>query len=307
MKKLFVNSLVIALIQLQAVSVFAAASPELIKAHQYYLKNDSQGMLASLVEVMKRPLSQVEKENVNALLVRSFELNKGELKSDQQLPEGLIDFALVTRRGQNKKSTDYIVELKGSVKSPGLIKDLQLIKYPDQQILAKSDARYEFVEKEGSFYLKAKQKEPLRDGLYRVFVVMQNGQVFDTFLPLIDMAVSSSPQIVSPQEDETTLSRNPEIYWQLSSPLKPTAYKSKIIIEAVMSNPPEYLWDVKWSLRLKDLTRKSAVVGREANQAGDTSLAPGRYVISVNQLADRKYGPIRVSTQSSRRVSLFVR
>ncbi len=307
MKSLFVKTLVITLLQLQAVSAFAAASPELIKAHEHYLKKDSQGMLTSLVEVMKRPMNQVEKENVNTLLARSFELNKGELKSDQQLPEGLIDFALVTRRGQKEKGTDYIVELKGSVKNTGLIKDLQLIKYPDQQILAKSDAQYEFAENEGRFYLKAKQNEPLSDGLYRVIIVMQNGQVFDTLLPLIDMAVSSSPQIISPKEDETTLNRNPEIHWQLFTPLKPTAYKSKITIEAVLSNPPDYGWDIKWSLRLKDLTRKSAVVGRESNQTGDSSLAPGRYVIMVNQAADRKYGPIRVSTQSLRRVSLFVR
>jgi hypothetical protein len=309
MKKCILKTaLVIGLLQLQATLVFAQASPALMQAHQNFLKKDYQGLLTSLNLALKeRNISQAAKENINALLTKSFEINKGNLKTDQQLPEGLLELALVTRRGQKKNSFDEIVEIKGSVKSPGLIKNIQLIKYPDLQILNKESSQNEFKENKSGFYLKTKLTTALEDGLYRVLIVMQNDQTLDMWLPLIDLSVSETPKILSPLDEETTLSHNPEIHWQLFNPLKPTAYKTRITVEAALSNPPEYAWDVKWGINLNDITKNSSVVGREIEQYGNTSLAGGRYLIVVNQRADRKYGPIRVSTQSSQRVSLFVR
>lgn len=278
------------------------------RAHQAYLKRDDKTMLRSLIEVLKNEsVTQVEKENIRGLLTKSFELNHGTLSSDAKLPNGLTDLAIVTRRGQTKGKVDNIVEVKGTTKSLGLIKTIEFSKYPNHEILNKANSLYEWDESNDGFYLKNKNAGTLEDGLYRLKIVMHDDQVLDVWLPLVDMIANESPKIYQPADEETTLNRNPEIHWQLISPLKPTAYRTKISIQVVFNNPPEYKWDVQWGLYFNDLTRTSAVIGRAADGIGVTALPEGRYQVMVNQNANRNYGPVRVSTQSSQRTTLFVR
>lgn len=296
------------IILMLGVTAHSAPIISLIKAHQDFLNQNSGSMLNSINETLKNnSLSQVEKENINQLITKAFEVNRGHLKMDAKLPDGLKNISIVTRNGKTKNSLDHIVEVKGNTSSPGLIKTIEFMKYPNQEILNKANASYEWNDSHGGFYLKNKNAGPLEDGLYRLIVVMQNNQTLDMWLPLVDMAINETPKISQPADQETILNHNPEVIWQLHPPLKPMAYKARVSVEAILSNPPNYNWDVQWGLYLNDITRTSATVGREVNGEGASQLARGRYQIMVLQAADRHYGPVRVSTQSSERITLFVR
>lgn len=283
-------------------------SKSLLQAHQAFLENDDKGMLNSVVEAFKdQSLLQVEKENIRDLITKSFELKHGKLNSDVKLVHNLNNISIVTRYANNKNRINTVIEIKGNTSKAGLIKTIEFSKYPNKEILNKANNQFEWNEEGTSFYLKDKNAEVLEDGLYHLVVVMQDGEILDTWLPLIDMSMNTSPKILSPSDEETTLNHNPEIHWQLVPPLKPLAYNTLIAVEAALSNPPDYKWSMQWGLYFTDLTQTSAIIGRNKNATGVLKLPTGRHQIIVSQNANRYYGPIRVSTQTSEKITLHVR
>lgn len=305
MKKI---TLTLALV-LAAINLRAENRPTALqRVHQAYLQNNSRALALAAIDAYKDPsLNQVESENLNRVLAKSFELNRSHIDIETKLPSGISELSIVSRRRQEKGKVAYVVEINGMASNAGFIKGLQLTKYPDQEILNKGKDKYEYAEGKGEFYLKNALAAPLTDGLYRLVLVTSNDEVLDVMLPLIDLTMEQSPHIISPQSDQTVLSRNPQISWQSVPPLKPQAYRTKFGIEAVLNNPPEYKWDVQWSLYGNDLSKNSVVVGRDTSGTGVTSLSSGRYIINVNQASSRNYGAIRVSTQSVENVVIYVK
>lgn len=300
----------LALFAQAATAMAAAGSAPLRMAHESYLRQNDEAMLSSMVEVLRQSPSQVEKDNLRALLTKAFEKDKGILKTSARLPDGLLDLSIEARRTQEKGDAADIVEVKGELAPDAEIKTIELSRYPGQEIVSTNNNHHEFKitnKKERRFYLKNRSAGPLPDGLYRLVVVMKNGESIDQLLPLIDLVSAETPRILEPMLNETTLNRNLDLRWQPAAPLKPLAYENRVRISAVVNDPPDYSWDEVWGLSQQDISRSSVTIGREPTAEGVSELKTGNYVLVVSQKARRAYGVVRVVTLAEGRVRLQVR
>ena len=284
-----------------------AESTPLQKAHEAYLKKDTTGMIQVFNEVLKGSLSKAEMNNIRGVLTKSFENGDSSIDFNVKLPQGLENLRLVSRLKNNKGTIGRTFEIKGDLQQGQEMKTLDFFKYPNIEILSKASNHYEWNLKEGHFYLKNKSAPILEDGLYRIVIAMENGDVLDTLIPLIDLNQSEFPRILQPNDQQTLLSRNPTLSWQFATLIKPNAYKTKINFESVLNNPPAYSWEVRCGYYSSDLTRSSASSCGESHSTGDKFLTPGRYVFSLNQSADRRIGPFKISTQMNDSIVVFIK
>lgn len=295
------------LLTLATWSAPAGTSPALVEAHAAYLESDDAGFVESVVTAFKDPnLTPLEAQNLTSLLGAAFADRRGVLPSEFRLPHGLAELRLVQRRAETRDRMDYVTEFTGKYDGPGKIEKLRLIRWPNEVILDKASAAFEFEENPDGFYLKRRNQVPDAEGLYFVEVTMADGGTASAWVPVVDWASDKTPVLDAPRAYQS-LGANPEVQWLPFSTGDRGYEGRRFSVQAILNDAPDYDWVTRWTLYGKDGDETHTTVGKDPRGDGVTGLTPGRYLLNVTYSEWRRVGDLQIVKQSATRVPFYAR
>jgi hypothetical protein len=288
----------------QAGEFFSQEHSTLGKVHSAYLARDFRKMAVAMKDaLMAQPDDPQVKENVLRLYKKAYEVQgQNGVPADWQLPDEITKMRITVRRIQ-KDLPEFSLKVSGNTIQAKIIKQLQVIHYPDQIVLDKRSAIGEWKEGPGKNsvdfeyqFQGRKSRQQVATGLYLLKVELTNGKSVDGwFLVDDDMNASTTPEVSSPAVGETFTTGNPKFIWvDFRSPeYKPYEHRS-VWIGVSRAEPPNYDWDKKWQLWVDSPTLQQTTVGPTSGGTGVSKLENGRYVFVINYGERRRFGDVMI-------------
>lgn len=286
-------------------------------AQNAYLKGDLSKMTLLIRNVLMEKPTTAVKTNALELLSKAYQVDNGRgIRPDWKLPQELRYLKLNQVRREKGSEISYTLQISANTASKGTVKNLQLIKYPDQVVLdkeAKIGEYEESVESEPSegIYVGLhgeKQEVPFEEGLYLLNITLSNGNRTQGWVILNDLTSSRAPEVHSPKMNEVVTTQQPTFqYEDFTSPEHKGNEKRSIWMAVVEMVPPTYSWNEKWSLYAGHLPRTQVTVGKEKDGYGVTELKDGQYHFYLSYREERKFGDIRIGRQSVRQVPFSIK
>lgn len=300
-------------------SALASASPftSLDKAHEAYLKGDVSLMARHLRDTLTQNPPESVKRNALQLLESAYaKYPDRKIETDWQLPTEVRKLKFTQRRATHGDHSDYALKIAGNTAERNVIKQIQVVKYPNKVVLDKQAQLGEWEEtleenpQEGIYFeLDGPSLEvPAAEGLYLVHLETNNGSKVDGWFILSDLASSKSPAVQVPAPNEIFTTGNPTFRYEdfVSPEYKETEWRSGWFA-VIKMEAPHYNWTPVWTVFTMDLPRTHLTIGKEEDAVGVSSLVSGNYRFYAAYKEQRKFGPMQLGRQSVSSVPFKVR
>jgi hypothetical protein len=283
-------------------------------AQQAYLKGNFTKMAVLLRGVLSENPPVSVQQNALALLSSAYEVSEGKIGADWKLPTEIKKLKVVQKRVERDGKTTFSLKIAGNTISKGLIKQLQLVKYPNQVVLDKQGKVGEYSElaetnpADGIYFEVDGENEevPVAEGLYLINIELANGSKTNGWVILSDVVSSRSPDVYEPKSGAVITTPNPVFQYEdfVSPEYKKTEHRSiwMGIFDVLDPN-----WKDVWSLYDGALPKTSVTVGKEPDQEGVSELKPGKYHFYLAYKEERRFGEVRLGRMSVRTVPFSVK
>jgi hypothetical protein len=285
-------------------------STPLREAHEAYLNGDMRSMALDLKEVLQSGDS-LSQSNALALVEEAYKSSKGQLPTDWSFPKEVSDVRFALKHYGRPDGDNYALTLSGTVPMKGLLKQLQIMRYPDQTVLDLDSNRGGTFEEsnEGDvvhFELEgSRTSQPPPEGLYLINLTLTNGDSAHGWFILSNLTSSQTPTIDIPHVGQTFNMPTPSLSWSdFFSPEYNGKDRRSLYVQVAKSDPPAYDWLDLWEMNENDPSRTEVTVGKEGH--GVNHLEDGRYVLSVNYGESRKFGDLTLSRRSVTLTPFFI-
>jgi hypothetical protein len=266
-------------------------------AHEAYLSGDLKKMASSLKSAIETGDPAV-KTNAYALLEEAYkEARLGKVPVDWKFPAGITDVAFAIKHYERPDGENYAVKLSGRMPSRGLLKQMQVIRYPSEVVLDLSakigDYEEQAEDNEWYFELHGKRTaQPAAEGLYLLNLELTSGEITHGWFILSNLTSSQTPLVKTPRVGQTFITATPTMKWDdFISPEYNGRDNRSIYLEVAKSDAPKYDWIDIWHLHETDPTRTEVTIG-------DGGLEDGRYVFAVTYNESRKFGDLTLARRS---------
>jgi hypothetical protein len=279
----------------------------LYRAHESFLRKDMRSVALNLKELFQDTRAdETEKKNGLALLEKAYAYRNGSgIPVDWRLPVEITKLKATVIYFRKPHEENYGFKVAGTAVALGTVKQLKVTRYPDQVVLDKQAKVGEWEEEvdpdDGpSFELDGPHSvKPVEEGLYLVHMELANGNNFDAWFILSNMASTDTPVVRTPCVGETFTTRNPTFKWEdFKSPEYQGHESRSIWMTAVKAEPPGFDWIQAWTMYEGDPIRTQATIGLEKDGVGVKQLENGRYNFYLGYKEQRRFGELRLGRQS---------
>lgn len=287
-------------------------------AHEAYVKGDLNAMARHLRDTLaQNPPDSVRKNALELLRGAYAKYPDRKIETDWKLPAEIRQLKIAQRRVQGGDDRIHFgMKIAGNIRTKDVIKQIQLVKYPNEVVLDKNASLGEWSQqieddpKDGIYFeLDGPSREvPAVEGLYLIHIELANGNKVDGWAILADFLSSKSPVIRVPASHEGFATGNPTFQFDdFHSPeFVDNEFRSAWMAVTKME-PPHYKWNEVWKLYTRDLPKTKLVVGKEEGGVGVTALAPGNYRFYVAFKEEHRFGEVRVGRQSAASVPFQIK
>lgn len=277
-------------------------------AHQSYLDRDYEKMLGEVKQVLQSPTAPTYmKDNVLQLTEKAVTETRGDLPVDWTVPSEITKLRVNVERRDRGTRVAYQFSVRCAEASKGLIKGLQIIKFPSQVILDKEanvgtvDSHFE--PSDGNYYFELENDEtdkPVESGLYLLKMTLTNGKQVDGWFPLSNHVSTGSPEVLSPSRGQTFTTSSPMFRWKdfVSTIYQPYEFRHLSVFVS-RSEPPDYNWEPVSEFYEDDPTT--------TERSSEKTLENGRYINNIIYREGHKFGPMRILRASSTIRHFFVK
>lgn len=281
----------------------SAAPVSLTQAHEAYAQGNYAQMADSVVKTLMTEADPVVRENAVQLFQAGVSASQGEIPANWTLPEGIEDMKVGVRYRTRAERSDYKLKVHGNLKKLGVLKQLQVVQFPNTVVMDKAAGIGEYVEQKDEFdgtpYYdlgSEGQKRPFETGLYLINIETASGEkVQGYFILTSDLNVAEAPYVKSPSEGQTFVNGTPTITWKdfHSSQYRPEEYRRLGI--SIVSVQPDGQWNDKWLYWAKDPAPnvQSVTVGKDGK--GVKELENGDYLVVVGFSERHRFGPLQIA------------
>ena len=295
----------------------ASTFPALDQAHEAFVRGDLNKMVQGIRFVLSQDPPESVKKNAIELLESAYARYPGQnIPSDWKLPVEIRKLKIQQRRVEAGGDAEYALKVSGNSDQKNRIKQIQLVKYPNQIVLDKEAKVGEWQESvednpaEGIYFeLDGDNREvPATEGLYLLNLVMTSGAKVNGWVILSDITSSRAPRVQIPLPNETFTTGNPTFrYEDFKSPEIKDYEKRSAWLAVIKVDPGTHQYDDIWKLYTRDLPKTEVTVGKEADAVGVASLVPGNYRFYATYKEERVFGEVRLGRQSVTRIPFLVK
>jgi hypothetical protein len=260
--------------------------------------------------LIANPGDPIVRDNILGLYGQAY----ATLKSHQLVPEwhlpGEIQSMNITVRRTLADNVKFSVVVRASTHQPNIIKQFQIIQYPDKVMIDKEAGIGKWQEYKDGFQSKfgfgiesILSTQKIESGLYMLNIELEDGtKTPGWFLVDEDMTASTSPIVKHPSRGETFHTGNPTFNWNnyVSPQYKP--YERRWFWSGVTtSESTPYTSEEKWKIYQENPTIHQATLGIDGNfdLPQDHALAPGNYGVTFNYKELKSFGDIEVGRASN--------
>jgi len=259
--------------------------------------------------LINNPDDPLIRDNVLALYDQAYAtLKSHQLTPDWHLPVEIRDMNITVRRTLEDR-VQYSIVVRASTHQPKIIKQFQIVRYPDQVLIDKeagigkwqenADAR----KSQYGFGIESNlSPEKIPTGLYLLNIELDDGnKTQGWFLVDDDMNATTSPVVRNPSANEVFHAGNPSFNWNnyISPQYKP--YERRWLWSGVTTEEPLQFDSVeKWKLTQNYPTIEHARLGVDGNfdSPNEHKLLPGNYFVTFNYKELRLFGDIELGRGS---------
>jgi hypothetical protein len=282
----------------------AAYHPELKRAHAAYLNRDHKQVAQALKALfMMGDATQVEKRNAYDLYDKALTNDGG--AADWRLPAEVTWMKVDVRRRQKQSGVDYQIKVGGRMSHEQAVQQLQLIKYPDHVLIDKEGGIGEYEEEiwEGVPEFGGKTRRTaarMEAGLYLLNLETASGLTEGWFILTPDMNASRSANLHSPEEGDTLIGPQPEVFFQafVSEGFDPQRERWSVLTSVTKINAEDHSWQYLWSYWGDDPALTSIRLGTENEGGSDHRFVTGLYQLSLDMRERHKFGDLHIGRVS---------
>lgn len=277
--------------------------PYLREAHNAFAQERYKDMALSIRRTLEaNPQNEVVRLNALGLLERAYEARGGApIPVDWELPQEIEKLKISVRHGYHMGPPVYDLSVIAQTKISGLIKQIRLVKFPNQVVLDREkeigltddtfDAKHEvymYTQKGG------KSKKPVGEGLYTLLLELNNGQTVNGWFVLgRDMNSTATPLVHIPHMGQTFESKTP--LFRFKNFKSPQYQGDEIRMRDLLVSridPPDYEFKEVWEDSELHPHREKAKVR--------TPLPNGRYVLYLQYRERKLFGDLNLDRTSYR-------
>lgn len=296
---------------LTAFAGMALAASPLDNAHEAYVKGDFAKLTTEIREALKEQDAVVTR-NALALLAKAYEVRGGAgLPVDWKLPPEIREMKVAVSRVHSPQSDEYGIEIRGAQTEKGMIRQLQLVRYPDHVVLDKQRGVGEWTEEldpdNGPEYELdgARSAGPVPEGLYLVNLELKTGAVTRGWVIVSDLVSTETPVVTAPFVGQTFSTGNPSFRW---TDFRSPQYKSHELRTLWLGVArPSPTWTEVWSHFFVHPRLTETTIGLDPEAHGAKALENGRYTFYVNYKESRRLGDVLMQRKSVTATPFFVK
>ncbi|MCM2276632.1 MAG: hypothetical protein NDJ89_00975 [Oligoflexia bacterium] len=293
-------------------SFFASGEGPVVGAQQAYAQGDFRKMMLEIKAGLEAaPQDRAIRENLLSLYRKAREVaGTNGLPADWELPPELTNFRISTRRSEvDTSGVAYLLKVNSSQSESGSVRQLQIVRHPDEVVLDKQKEIGDWSENSGAGFPRgtpmfsfqgARTKRPVPAGLYLLKIELTNGKKVDGWFILDELAnASDGPRVSSPTPGQIFGSGNPTFRW---TDFRSPEYQSQELRSLWVSvfDPAAKNYEQKWSESFGSPSlQQEATVGPSKLGRAIEALAPGEYRFTVEFSERHRFGDLQVSRASS--------
>jgi hypothetical protein len=307
MKLFYVTLLCLTAMNTAYGSSFYRTDDALSRAHASFFAGDNLKMMTELRDsLMSQPYDLELKKSALALYKQAVAKagTKG-LPADWKLPEEISTMKIAFRHIQSDR-TGYQLRVSGEVKAFGLIRQLQVVHYPDQVILDKEAGIGTYEEStsaKGEFEYSGqslKTTRPLASGLYLLKGVLNSGKTVDGWFLLEDeMNSTAVPEVQIPSVDQVFSNGKPTFHWNNFQSPQYQPFEIRSVWIGISRTDLGENWVKRWEKWIRSPQLTELTVGVTEPQAGVNELENGAYAFALNYHESHSFGDIILNRDSA--------
>jgi hypothetical protein len=275
------------------------------KAHAAFLKHDYRQLALQVKAVfMDEGSDEAAKRNSLELLERAYESSHGSIPVDWKLPSGISSLKVTLRRSQGPKAEAFALKIGGNAATKNSLKQVQLVRYPNQVVLDKGKQLGEWTEQEepgDGIYFELdgpRTSEPAAEGLYLINLETTAGQVTSGWFILSNMLSSDTPVLRTPVPGQLFTTRTPTMRWDDFKSPEYKNYEWRGLWAAVVKDDGSADWSEIWHMDEHNPVTTEVSIGASPEGQGVSKLEDGKYRFYVSYKENRRFGPLRLGRQS---------
>ena len=287
----------------------SAGGAALARAQQSYAAGDVKAAAEGIAQALKGDVDPLVRSRALELLGSSYkEFGARGIPVDWQLPREITRMRVqVQARDSGDKSISYSIRVAGSDTAIGVIKQLQIVRYPDQVLLDKKAGignwgeDLDITDHKPYYWLGGpSSKTQIPGGLFFLNIEMASGEKTQGwFVMEDDMNSTATPELSSPSPGDVYDTATPTFTW---TPFRSPEYKAtdaRTFFLGVEEITHDDNWKDVWSYYPERVDNTEVTLGSIADSSGVSSLEAGKqYLVYLNFGERRYFGPLQIVRQS---------